>query len=252
MRILLTNDDGINAPGLEVLERIARQFSDDVWTVAPETDQSGVGHAMTLSAPMRLRKVGDQKFALTGTPTDCVIMAVREVLDRKPDLILSGVNAGQNIGDHVLYSGTVAGAMEGAFLGIPAMALSQAFDFGGSRTVPWNTVETAASEAISKVLAANLPADVFVNINFPNCAPEEIVETVVVSQGKFEHGLFIDKRRDGRGVSYYWLTFGGPPPDVKPETDVEALRDNKIAVSPLKLDLTEERCMAALKSSFSS
>jgi 5'-nucleotidase len=206
---------------------------------------------MTLSAPLRLRRVREKCFALNGTPTDCVIMAVREVMDAPPDLVLSGINAGQNVGDHVLYSGTVAGAMEGAFLGIRSIALSQAFDYVGRRSVPWNTVETLAPKVIETILDLDIPAGTLMNVNFPSCTPELVTGTYLVSQGKFEHGLYIDKREDGRGLDYFWLTFGGKPPEIQPETDIKALQDGAIAVSPLKLDLTDERLMARLKDRFS-
>ena len=132
MRILVTNDDGIHAPGLGVAERIAAALSDDVWIVAPETDQSGVSHSLTLNDPLRLREVEARRFAIKGTPTDCVIMGLRHVLrDVRPDLVLSGVNRGQNVAEDVTYSGTVAGAMEGTILGVPSIALSQAYGPGG-------------------------------------------------------------------------------------------------------------------------
>src|SRR5262249_48222415 len=127
MRILLTNDDGIHAEGLAALERIARSLSDDVWIVAPETDQSGLAHSLSLSEPLRLRQIGEKRFALRGTPTDCVIMALRQVLRGKPDLILSGVNSGSNVADDVTYSGTIAGAIEGTMQGVRSFALSQAY-----------------------------------------------------------------------------------------------------------------------------
>lgn len=136
MRILLTNDDGIHAEGLSVLERIARTISDDVWVVAPEVDQSGLAHSLTLSEPLRLRPVSERRFALRGTPTDCVIMAVKKILDRKPDLVLSGVNVGANLADDVTYSGTVAGAIEGTLQGIRSIALSQAYQHAVGRDVP--------------------------------------------------------------------------------------------------------------------
>ena len=118
MKILITNDDGIHAPGLVSAEKIARSFTDDVWVVAPETDQSGLAHSLTLSHPLRMRKLDDRKFAVNGTPTDCVIMGVRELMGEEPDLVLSGVNSGHNIADDITYSGTVAGAIEGALLGV--------------------------------------------------------------------------------------------------------------------------------------
>src|SRR6476661_6665518 len=136
MRILLTNDDGIHAEGLAALERIARTISDDIWIVAPETDQSGLAHSLSLSEPLRLRRVADKHYALRGTPTDCVIMGIKEVLDTKPDLVLSGVNAGANMADDVTYSVTIAGAIEGTLQGVRSFALSQAYDFHGSKVVP--------------------------------------------------------------------------------------------------------------------
>ena len=170
MRILLTNDDGIHADGLAVLERIAAKFTDDVWIVAPETDQSGLAHSLTLNEPLRLRRIGPKRFALKGTPTDCVIMAVRELMDSPPDLLLSGVNSGQNIGDDVTYSGTVAGAMEGTLLGVRSIALSQAYSyFDGTRVMPWDVVETHAPDIIAKLIETEFPAKTLVNINFPNC-----------------------------------------------------------------------------------
>src|SRR6218665_1444222 len=156
MRILLTNDDGIHAEGPAVLERIARELTDDVWVVAPETDQSGLAHSLPLSEPLRLRKIDDKRFALRGPPTDCVIMGVREVLDEKPDLVLSGVNAGANMADDVTYSGTIAGAIEGTLQGIKSMALSQAYNHAG-RVVPWDVVETHAPDLIRQLIDVELP-----------------------------------------------------------------------------------------------
>src|SRR5215210_1451938 len=142
MRILCTNDDGIHAPGLAALERIARELSDDIWIVAPETDQSGVAHSLSLNDPLRLREISERHFAVKGTPTDCVIMGVRHVMrEVKPDLVLSGVNRGQNVAEDVTYSGTIAGAMEGTILGVPAIALSQAYGPAGRMAVRWQCAE---------------------------------------------------------------------------------------------------------------
>lgn len=251
MRILITNDDGIHAPGLEVLERIARTFTDDVWICAPETDQSGLAHSLTLSEPLRLRKVADQKFALKGTPTDCVIMAVRELMPEPPDLVLSGVNSGQNIADDVTYSGTVAGAIEGTMLGIRSIALSQAYSWDeGLRTAPWDTVETHAPEIIGELVKVDFPRRSCVNINFPNCGPDEVAGTVITRQGTFTHGLFMEKRHDGRGFPYFWLRFGRERDDAREGTDIWALAENRISITPLKLDLTDELFSANLKSVF--
>lgn len=239
MRILLTNDDGIHAEGLAVLERIARTLSDDVWIVAPETDQSGLAHSLTLSEPLRLRKVADKHFALRGTPTDCVIMGIREVLPEKPDLVLSGVNDGANMADDVTYSGTIAGAIEGTMQGVRSIALSQAVRRDNGRYVPWEVAETHAPDLLRKLIEADLPDGTFLNVNFPNCEPDNVQGVEVTSQGKLDFGLTIDGREDGRGKPYYWLRFGERNGHFRDGTDIQALKQDKISVTPLKLDLTD-------------
>ncbi|MER8663143.1 5'/3'-nucleotidase SurE [Mesorhizobium sp. M1148] len=233
MRILLTNDDGIHAEGLASLERIARTLSDDVWVVAPEQDQSGYAHSLSISEPLRLRKIGEKHYAVRGTPTDCVIMGVKKILPGAPDLILSGVNSGANIADDVTYSGTVAGAMEGALLGIRSIALSQGYSYvGEDRVVPYETTEALAPALLKKLVAMPLPDGVLLNVNFPNCLPDEVAGTVVTSQGK------LVQRRDGRGLPYYWLRFGREPVEGKQGTDLHALHNRLVSVTPLQLDLT--------------
>ena len=241
MRILLTNDDGIHAEGLAVLERIALTLSDDVWIVAPETDQSGLAHSLTLSEPLRLRKVSEKHFALRGTPTDCVIMGVKEVLGgKKPDLVLSGVNNGANMADDVTYSGTIAGAIEGTLQGIKSFAISQAANYlDGERLIPWEIVENYAPDLLKKLIDVEMPDWTFMNLNFPNCRPEEVQGISVTAQGKLDFGINIEKRSDGRGYPYYWLKFDARRGDFRDGTDIHALRANKISVTPLKLDLTD-------------
>ena len=239
MRILLTNDDGIHAEGLASLEKIARTLSDDVWVVAPEFDQSGFAHSLSLSDPLRLRKVSDRHFAVRGTPTDCVIMGVRKIMSEPPDLILSGVNSGANLADDVTYSGTVAGAIEGAMLGIRSMALSQAYNVeGDERLVSWEVCETLAPPLLDRLMGAELPDGVLLNINFPNCRVEEVETTEVTVQGRLAHSMWIDERRDGRNFPYYWLRFGRLPTEVVEGTDVYAVRNRRVSVTPLQLDLT--------------
>jgi 5'-nucleotidase len=252
LRILLTNDDGIHAPGLAVLETIARALSDDLWIVAPETDQSGVSHSLSLNDPLRLREVGPRHFAVQGTPTDCVIMGVRHVMKEKPDLVLSGVNRGRNAAEDVSYSGTVAGAIEGTVLGIPSFALSQAYS-ALTRTKPqWETAIAHAPDLIRKVLAEGMPRDVMVNINFPDCAPDEVRGTAVTTQGKRDQELLrIEPRHDGRGNPYYWIAFSrGELANVPQGSDLAALADNRISVTPLRLDLTDEPFMTRLAGIF--
>jgi 5'-nucleotidase len=238
MRILLTNDDGINAAGLAALEKIARELSDDVWVVAPETDQSGFAHSLSLNDPLRLREIGGKKFAVRGTPSDCVIMAVRRLLGGTPDLLLSGVNAGQNVADDVSYSGTIAGAIEGTLLGIPSMALSQAYTYDGKRNVPWATAETHAPGVIRKLIEFGFPEGIVYNLNFPNRQPTEVAGIRITGQGKLTHGLHIDERVDARGNPYFWLAYRREKPLIAPGTDVDALAQGAISVTPLRLDMT--------------
>jgi 5'-nucleotidase len=249
MRILLTNDDGIHAHGLDVLEKIARQLSEDVWVVAPETDQSGVSHSLSLNDPLRLREIGPRHFAVKGTPTDCVIMAVRHILaDGRPDLILSGVNRGRNAAEDVTYSGTVAGAIEGAVLGIPSFALSQSFTSETRHNPHWATALKYGPGLIDRVLAEGLPRDVLVNVNFPDCAPGDVKGVAVCSQGKRPQELLrIEPRYDGRGNPYYWIAYERAAAHaVRDGTDLSALADNRIAVTPLRLNMTDEPFMTRL------
>jgi 5'-nucleotidase len=240
VRILLTNDDGVHAEGLRCLERVARTLSDDVWVVAPEADQSGFAHSLSLSEPLRLRQLDDRHFAVRGTPTDCVIMGVKNILPEPPDLILSGVNSGSNVADDITYSGTVAGAMEGTLLGIRSIALSQAYRVreGVGRDVPWETTEAHAPALLGRLLAVDLPAGVFLNVNFPNAAPEDVEGVAVAAQGKLAYGMWVEERADGRGFPYYWLRFGRETTSPRAGTDLHALGSRKISVTPLKLDLT--------------
>ena len=238
MRILLTNDDGINAPGLAILEQIARQLSDDVTIVAPELDQSGVSHSFSLNDPLRLRKVRENVYAVKGTPTDCVLMGVRLIMkDNPPDLILSGVNHGQNAAEDVTYSGTIAGAMEGTLLGIRSIALSQAYGSLGKRhELRWDNALAYGADVIRKVLAEGFPGEILININFPDCLPEDMAGVAVCVQG----------RRDGRNNPYYWLALQRGNFNYGHGTDLEALAHKKISVTPLRLDLTDEPTLTRL------
>jgi len=249
MRILVTNDDGIHSPGLAITEEIARSLSDDVWVVAPETEQSGESHSLTLTSPLRLRKLEERRYAVSGTPTDCVMMACLHILKQQPpDLILSGVNWGSNLADDVTYSGTIAGAMEGTMLGIRSIALSQAYIVRNEeRVVPWETAEALAPALIDRLIATDLPQGVFLNVNFPNCPPDEAGSAIVTTQGKLTYGLWVEQRADGRGFPYYWLRFGREKAsDMVDGSDMAALRDRHVSVTPLKLDLTAHEAMDKL------
>ena len=253
MRILVTNDDGINAPGLDVCAEIARALSDDVWVVAPEFDQSGVSHSLSLNDPLRMRTVDERRFAIKGTPTDCIIMGVRHIMDGKaPDLILSGVNRGQNAAEDVTYSGTIAGALESTILGIPAFALSQAYSAANRQNPFWDTALTHGPGIIRKVLDRGIPRDVLVNVNFPDCPHDQVKGVAVTTQGKRDQEwLRIDARQDGRGNPYYWIAFSrGPRPPSRNGTDLQALSDHWISVTPLRIDMTDEPFMTQLAELF--
>jgi 5'-nucleotidase len=253
MRILITNDDGVHAEGLNVLERIARELTDDVTIVAPETDQSGVAHSLSLNDPLRLRHVGGSRYAVKGTPTDCVIMGVRRIMrDNPPDLILSGVNVGHNLAEDVTYSGTIAGAMEGTLLGVRSFALSQGYPPGQREEAPFACAQTHAPGLIRKLLAEDLDKGVLVNLNFPSCAPEKVQGVAVTVQGRRDATyLELDERFDGRHNPYYWIGFSrvkGTPPRG---TDLAAIAENRISITPLRLDLTDEPSVTQLAARFS-
>jgi 5'-nucleotidase len=254
MRILITNDDGIHAPGLVAAEKIARALSDDVWIVAPETEQSGASHSLTLTLPLRLRRIEDKRFAITGTPTDCVMMGVAEVMkDARPDLVLSGVNRGSNLADDVTYSGTIAGAMEGCAIGIPSIALSQAYGFEERGDVPWVCAETHGPAMIAKLVKAGWPEGVLININFPDCAPGDVKGVEVTEQGKRDlQTAALDRRVDARNVPYYWIGFRRVRSNPQLGTDLRAVYDHRISVTPLHLNLTEFRERERLKAIFDS
>jgi 5'-nucleotidase len=253
MRILVTNDDGIHAPGLKICEEIARALSDDVWVIAPEHDQSGVSHSLSLNDPLRLRTISERHYAVKGTPTDCVIMGARHVLsDKAPDIVLSGVNRGRNAAEDVLYSGTVAAAKEACVLGIPSFALSQAHSANNKHNPFWQTAVKHGPDIVRRVLKEGIPRDVLVNVNFPDCAPGAVKGIAVSSQGKRNQQLLhIDARHDGRGNPYYWIAYErGLKSVVEDGTDLAALADNRIAVTPLRLDLTDQPFLTKLAELF--
>lgn len=254
MRILITNDDGIHAPGLKSAEAIARALSDDVWIVAPETEQSGASHSLTISMPLRMRQIEEKRFAISGTPTDCVMMAIADIMkEARPDLILSGVNRGSNLADDVTYSGTIAGAMEGCALGIPSIALSQSYSHEERREAPWACAETHGPKVIAKLVAAGWPEDVLINVNFPDCPPGQVKGVEVTEQGKRDlQTATLDRRIDLRGNPYYWIGFRRVRSTPKPRTDLAAVYANRISITPLHLNLTEFRVRDRLKTYFDS
>jgi 5'-nucleotidase len=250
-RILVTNDDGIHAPGLAIAEKIAREISDDVWLVAPETEQSGASHSLTLSMPLRLRKIDERRFALSGTPTDCVMMGLSQVMPQKPTLVLSGVNRGGNIADDVTYSGTIAGAMEGTALGIPSIALSQSYGFSETEFPRWQCAQAHGPQIIKRLLAIGWPEETLININFPDAEPDQIAGIEITEQGKRDmQTATMDKRVDLRGNPYYWIGYKRLRSNPHPGTDLRAIYDKKISITPLHLNLTEYKVLEKMRAAF--
>ena len=249
MRILLTNDDGFHAEGFACLRRIAAALSDEVWTCAPETEQSGASRALTLAEPLRVRQLSPRDWAVAGTPTDCVLLAVNDLMPAPPDLVLSGVNRGQNIAEDVTFSGTVAGALQGMALGVPSVALSQSLTHWEEHHRPlWETAERFAPGIIQQLLRQRWPADVVMNVNFPDAEPEAVTEVEVTRQGfRDQHQLHAVRRTDLRGRDYYWMGFLGTPSRPAEGTDLAAIYAGRISVTPLHIDLTHMDTGHALK-----
>lgn len=245
-RILLSNDDGINAPGLAVLEKIARTLTDDVWVVAPAHEQSGAGHSLTLHHPLRPTELGKNRYMVDGTPTDCVLVAVQHLMeDTPPDLVLSGINMGANLGEDVHYSGTVAAALEATLQDIPAIAFSQLLPPDGD--APWETVEHYAPDLIRSVCKSSWGRNTLININIPPLGLGEVKGVKLATQGKHKVGDDLILREDPRGRPYMWI---GPPrmsgtPDEG--TDLQLTAQGYISVTPLCVDLTDHETLGALR-----
>ena len=250
MRILCSNDDGVHARGLESLVKIAHELSDDVWVVAPQDEQSGAARALTLAHPIRIRQYDERRFSVTGTPSDAVMMGVSKILeDKKPDLILSGVNNGQNIAEDVTVSGTIAAAFQGMSMGVPSIALSLA-RMARDRA-RWATPEVHGAGVIRRLLEAGWPDDVVVNVNFPDRTPDDIAGVEVTSQGHRDAvQLYAEERRDLRGGTYYWYGYTGELSDPPHGTDLKAIYEGRISITPLHLALTHADSHAALSAAF--
>lgn len=248
-RILVTNDDGIESPGIKLLEEMARALSSDVWIVAPEQEQSAASHSLTTRRPLRMAEVAPQRYAVDGTPTDCVMLAVKHLLrERRPELVLSGINGGGNVGEDLTYSGTVAAAMEATLLDIPAIALSQHFVDG--EPICWETAARFAPEVIRRLTQLPWPEHTLMNVNFPDEAPQAVRGIAVTSQGKRAIADNLTERLDPRGRPYYWI---GPVREdgiAEPGTDLAAINDKRVSVTPIYLNLTNVPVLASLKKVF--
>lgn len=248
-RILLSNDDGIHAPGLRVLEEVARELSDDVWVVAPATEQSAASHSLTIHQPLRLHQHGDRRYSVAGTPTDAVLMADKIVFSdgRKPDLILSGINPGGNLGEDVTYSGTIAAAMEGTLLDIPSIALSQCvYDYDN---VPWEVARAHAAAVIRALCASPWPPNCLMNVNFPTIAPEKVKGLRAAPHGRRKIGEKLVRGKDPKGRPYYWIGSDRWDKTEWPGSDISVINEGCISVTPLSMDLTEYKALESLHES---
>ena len=250
-RVLISNDDGIGAEGLKRLVSIARKIAGEVWVVAPETEQSGTGHSLTLRRPLRIRKVAPRTFAVDGTPTDCVLLAVNQIMkDKRPDLVLSGINRGENVGEDMTYSGTIAAAMEATLFRIPAIALSQyvAEDGWDLDSKPdWTVAEKFAAQVIKKAVAIDWPRDVLMNVNFPDGPANEVKGIEITREGRRKIGDHVIESADPRGEPYYWIGAQQSSPRYARGTDLDAIQRRMVSVTPLSIDLTHRPTMNALK-----
>ncbi len=248
-RILLTNDDGIHAPGMKSLIKVVRGLAKDVWIVAPEDEQSATGHSLTLRRPLRIRRLSAKRFAVDGTPTDTVLLGVMQVMkDKPPDLVISGINRGGNMGEDVTYSGTVAAAMEATLLGIPAIALSQQVPPGANAR--WSTAEHHAPEVLRRLAAASWPRNVLINVNFPDVPADDVLGIRITSQGRRKPGGKLLEGADPAGRPYFWIATTRAFEEHGKGSDLEAVYGGAIAVCPLHLDLTHHATMRGLEEAF--
>jgi len=253
-RILVTNDDGIYAPGLKVMEAIARELSDDVWVVAPEVEQSGAGHSLSIHTPLRGIKHDERRYAVRGTPTDCVLFAYEVLMEQKIDLILSGVNRGCNVAEDITHSGTVAAAMEGTLCGVPSIAMSQMFEMDATAPhIHWQTAQQHGAEVVQRILKMGIPAGQLMNVNFPDCPPEDVVGIRAVKTGRRNVSKSLETRHDRKGHPYYWLYWSANAmDDGASDTDLACMATNRISITPIALDLTSHQTLAQMQEAMTS
>jgi 5'-nucleotidase len=237
-RVLLVNDDGIDAQGLTILEEQVRRFTDDVWVIAPDEEKSGFSHSISMTIPIRVRKIDERHFAIKGTPTDCALLAIYDLMGGlKPTVLISGINRGANLAEDVTYSGTAAAAMEGALLGIRSIAMSQVFTIGGP--VHWDTAQRYTVPVLEMLLTCDWEPGSFVSVNFPDAPPDQVSGVQVTTQGRRLPGSFLPVRRvDERAFPYYWIKLAYQTGTTVPGTDLHAIAENAVSITPMQLDLT--------------
>ncbi len=243
MHILISNDDGLYAPGIRLLSAGLADHCDRVTVVAPDRDRSGASNSLTLDSPIRVDQQEDGRYKVYGTPTDCVHLAITGLLEQEPDMVVSGINAGANLGDDVLYSGTVAAAMEGRFLGLPAMAVSLVYDFGSEGPRHYATAAQAAGILMRQLLAEPLPADTILNVNVPDLPWEEICGFETTRLGHRHCSGDVIPIEDPRGRPFFWVGPPGSDKDNGPGTDFHAVRNGYVSVTPIHVDLTRYQAL---------
>ena len=233
MKILLSNDDGYLATGIKVLERALSTVA-DVTVVAPDSNRSGASHALTLDKPLRRHQISDNCYCLDGTPTDCVHMALTGLLPEEPDMVIAGINAGANLGDDVLYSGTVAAAMEGRFIGKPMMAVS----LNGHTATHFDTAAWVVKKLLKQLVQQPLPVDTILNVNVPDVPIEAITGFEVTRLGHRHKADEVMTEHDPRGLPMYWIGPAGLPRDKGKGTDFDAIARDAVSITPLQVDIT--------------
>ena len=253
MRILISNDDGIEAKGISVLEEIAKKFSDDVYVFAPKNNMSGAGHSLTLTSPLRMREYDNHHFSVNGTPTDSVVMALRYLLKEKPDFVFSGINFDANMADDVTYSGTVAAAIEACLFDIPSIAFSQRLDKEGNAN--WEIARTYAPVVLKMIMEHyKFKNGVFLNVNFPSCKLEEVKGIKITSQGTRAIDDHVIKSIDPRGVPYFWIgsaDYRKNDSNKDITTDLGAIHSHYVSITPMTIDMTAREEISQLKEIFS-
>ena len=246
MRVLVSNDDGVDAPGIHALAQGLREAGHEVYVVAPDRDRSGASNSLTLDLPIRVRRLDHYTCSVAGTPTDCVHLALTGMLEFEPDIVVSGINNTANLGDDVIYSGTVAAAMEGRFLGLPALAMSLATVNHDGRH--YETAARAAVEIVERLKADPLPADTILNVNVPDRDWGEIAGFEVTRLGNRHRAEPCTKQEDPRGRTWWWIGAAGPEMDAGPGTDFHAVRFGRISITPIHVDLTRYQALEQVAS----
>lgn len=257
-RILITNDDGISAEGIKILRAIANEFSNDVWVVAPEHEKSGASHALSFQNELTLKKYEEKTFSVNGTPSDCVAIGISNVLkDKRPDLILSGINSGCNVGEDVTYSGTIAAAMEGLIRRVPSIAISQNYESGKKNEILWDASQAYLGKILENITEIGWDENVFMSINFPHCAAKDVKDIQITTQGNRDTDDLVIYEKE-RNVFRFGLrrrleeSVSEIPPASNDSvegfmTDVKAVADMHISITPLHLDLTHAGSLESLK-----